>query len=225
MVKEIEDERGRRGLRQRLFAFAYRTAMSDSLMGEVADYKRRLLKPLSGTVVEFGPGTGANFTYLNASAIDWIGVEPNIFMHAALLHEADKYGVRGELCAGAAEATGLPDACADAVISTHVMCSVDDAQRAYHEVLRLLKPGGVFVFVEHVGAPKGSLLRGVQRALRPAWKIVADGCHPDRNLELSLRAAGFAEVQIDRFSIAAPIVSPHIAGSARKANADEPQRH
>lgn len=217
MVKEIEDARGRRGPRQRLFAWAYRSAVSDTLMGEVADHKRRLIGPLRGSIVEFGPGTGANFAYLQASAIDWIGVEPNIFMHAALLAEAGRQGIRGELRAGTAEASGLPDACADAVISTHVMCSVGDARAAYHEVLRLLKPGGLFVFVDHVGAPKGSLLRRIQRAIRPVWSFAGDGCHPDRDLELSLRAAGFAAIDLAHFSIAAPIVGPHIAGSARKA--------
>jgi SAM-dependent methyltransferase len=218
LVTEIEDERGRRGLRQRLFAFAYRSAMSDSLMGEVADHKRRLLKPLRGTIVEFGPGTGANFDYLDAAAIDWIGVEPNLFMHPALLHEAERHGVRGQLTSGTAEATGLPDACADAVISTHVMCSVEDTHAAYLEALRLLKPGGIFAFVDHVGAPRGSLLRRVQRLIRPVWSFAADGCRPDRDLEASLRAAGFAAVDIAHFSIAAPIVSPHIAGRAIKKN-------
>lgn len=217
MVEPIKDGRGRRGLRQRLFAFAYRSAMSDSLMGEVADYKRRLLGPLKGTIVELGPGAGANFAYFEASAVNWIGVEPNLFMHGALLHEAQKHGVHGELRAATAEATGLPDACADAVVSTHVMCSVDDSMAAYHEVLRLLRPGGVFVFVDHVGAAKGSLLRRLQRVIRPAWRAVADGCHPDRDLEVSLRAAGFSDLDIDHFSIAAPVVSPHIAGSAHKA--------
>lgn len=218
MVKEVEGAHGRRGLRQRLFAYAYRNAVNDSLMGEVTDYKRRLLGPLRGSVVEFGPGTGANFAYLDASAVGWIGVEPNIFMHAALLKEASRRGIRGELHTGTAESSGLPDACADAVISTHVMCSVDDALTAYHEVLRLLKPGGLYVFIDHVSAPKGSLLRGIQRAIRPAWQFAGDGCHPDRDLEASLRAAGFASIDIAHFSIAAPIVGPHIAGSARKAD-------
>jgi hypothetical protein len=76
----------------------------------------------------------------------------------------------------------------------------------------------VFAFVDHVGAPNGSLLRRIQRLIRPVWSLAADGCRPDRDLEASLRAAGFAAVEVAHFSIAAPIVSPHIAGRARKAD-------
>jgi SAM-dependent methyltransferase len=217
MVHQVGNGTGRRGLRQRAFAFAYRTAMSDDLMGEVADYKQKLLAPLRGTVVELGPGTGANFTWLTPGGIHWIGLEPNIFMHGALLDAAARRGISGELRAATAEQSGLPGACADAVISTHVLCSVTDVGAAYREALRLLRPGGVFAFVEHVGAPQGTGLRRLQRFIRPAWGWVADGCHPDRDLEAAIRAAGFASVEITRFRIAAPVVSPHIAGQAWKS--------
>ncbi|MFN8379861.1 MAG: methyltransferase domain-containing protein [Anaerolineae bacterium] len=216
MIQDVEETVGRRGLRQRVFAFAYRSAVNDELMGGVADTKRRLLGPLTGTVVEFGPGTGANFAWLTPSAVRWIGIEPNAFMHPSLLQAAAHYGIAGELRGATAEATGLPDACADAVISTHVMCSVSDTEAAYREALRLLRPGGVFAFVEHVGAAKGTRLRALQRTIRPLWSLVADGCQPDRDLESAIRAAGFARVEITSFRIRVPVVSPHIAGQAWK---------
>lgn len=217
MVHRIEgSEQGRRGLRQRLFAAMYRGAMSDDRLGEVAAYKQRLLRPLTGTVVEFGPGTGANFEYLTPGAVQWIGVEPNVFMHRTLLEAAAARGIAGELRTATAEVSGLPDGYADAVLSTHVMCSVTDVPAAYAEVLRLLRPGGVFCFVEHVAGPPGSGLRRWQRLIQPLWRIVADGCQPDRDLEASIRAAGFTSVEITAFRIAAPIVSPHITGRAWK---------
>lgn len=216
MVHRIEGKGGRRGPRHWLFAAVYRSSVTDARMGEVQVHKRRLLSPLHGTVVEFGPGTGANFAYFDPNTVNWIGVEPNLHMHAALLHAAEQHGIRGELTAATAEASGLPDAYADAVVSTHVMCSVTDTQAAYREALRLLKPGGVFAFVEHVGAPQGSVQRRIQRAIQPVWSFAADGCHPDRDLEAILRSSGFATVEITRFFLSLPIVSPHIAGLAWK---------
>jgi SAM-dependent methyltransferase len=216
MVHRIDGKGGRRGPRHWLFAAVFRSSVTDDRMGEVQVHKRLLLSPLKGTVVEFGPGTGANFAYYDAAAVEWIGIEPNLHMHAALLHAAEQHGIRGELSAATAEASGLPDACADAVVSTHVMCSVTDVQAAYREALRLLRPGGVFAFVEHVGAPPGSGQRRVQRAIQPVWSFAADGCHPDRDLEAVLRAAGFASVEVTRFRLNLPIVSPHIAGLAWK---------
>ena len=216
MVHRVDDAAGRRGLRQRVFAFAFRAAVSDERMGAVADFKRKLLGPLRGTVVEFGPGTGANLAWLTADAVHWIGIEPNLFMHDTPLRAAAHFGVRGELHATTAEASGLADGCADAVVSTHVMCSVTDTAAAYREALRLLRPGGVLVFVEHVGAQPGSRQRRLQRAIQPVWSWVADGCHPDRNLEASIRAAGFERVEVTAFQISVPVVSPHIAGQAWK---------
>lgn len=217
MIHLVDDSAGRRGLRQRIFAFAYRRAANDAVLSGVAEYRRLLLPPLQGTVVEFGPGTGANLAWLTAGAVRWIGIEPNTFMHEPLLQAATRYGIQGELHTTTAEASGLFDGCADAVISTHVMCSVTDAAAAYREALRLLRPGGVFVFIEHVGAPQGSGLRLLQRTIRPLWSLAADGCHPDRDLEASLRLAGFSRLEITSFRVRVPVVSPHIAGQAWKA--------
>lgn len=46
----------------------------------IADLKRSLLSHLQGTVLEIGPGAGANLSYYPPD-IHWIGVEPNPFMH------------------------------------------------------------------------------------------------------------------------------------------------
>jgi ubiquinone/menaquinone biosynthesis C-methylase UbiE len=43
-----------------------------------------------------------------------------------------------------------------------VMCSVRDMRASLGEVRRVLKPGGRFLFIEHVGAPKGTALRAMQ---------------------------------------------------------------
>ncbi len=43
----------------------------------VAERKKRLFADLSGTVLEIGPGTGANFAHLPDGVRRWIGIEPN----------------------------------------------------------------------------------------------------------------------------------------------------
>ena len=42
------------------------------------------------------------------------------------------------------------------------MCSVRDMAASLAEVRRVLRPGGRFVFIEHVAAPRGSALWGMQ---------------------------------------------------------------
>jgi SAM-dependent methyltransferase len=165
-------------------------------------------------VLEIGPGGGNNLPFLR-SGVRWIGVEPNPFFHDRLRARGDRLGIDADIRVGAAEALPAADRSVDAVIASLVLCSVRDPEAALREVRRVLRPGGRFVFVEHVAAPQGSGLRVVQRALRPLWGALADGCHPDRDTGRLIEAAGFAQVDLRRFSLPVPIMGPHIAGVAR----------
>jgi len=184
-----------------------------------ADYKQALFASLQGDVLEIGPGTGPNLPYYPVG-IRWIGIEPNPYMHPYLRKEAERLGLHVDLRRGNAENLETDDKSVDAVVGTLILCTVPDVSRTLQEVLRVLKPGGRFVFVEHVAAPRGSWRRRVQQLARPVWKALADGCHPDRETWLALENAGFESVSLQHFLIpfpmAFPIVGPHIAGVATK---------
>jgi SAM-dependent methyltransferase len=180
---------------------------------ETAARKRALLGDLHGDVLEIGPGAGPNLAYY-APDVRWIGVEPNPHMHEYLMATAKARGRVVDLRLGHAEALPAADGSMDAVVSTHVLCSVHDLEGALAEVRRVLKPGGKLVFLEHVAAAPHTGLRRVQNTLRPLWKVVGDGCHPNRETWRAIEQAGFREVQIEHYRIDAPIVSPHIAGYA-----------
>ncbi len=210
-------ERPRAGLRRRVFAWMMSKGNA-KYERAVAERKRALLAGLSGTVLEIGPGAGANLGYF-ARGIRWIGMEPNPFMHGYLKAEAERHGLQVELRSGSAEQLDVEDASADAVVSTLVLCSVPDLTVVLREIRRVLKPGGRFVFIEHVAAPQGTWLRRVQRAFRPISKTFADGCQPDRETWRAIEAAGFAQVDLEHFRAPAPIISPHIAGVAVKETA------
>ncbi|HVA16933.1 MAG TPA: class I SAM-dependent methyltransferase [Candidatus Dormibacteraeota bacterium] len=203
-----------RGLRKRLFAWTlYR--FNGRYEQEIAARKRGLLGGLTGTVIEIGPGTGPNLRYY-ANGVRWIGIEPNPYMRAYLRREAERVGVKAELREGTAEAIGCPDDSADVVVSTLVLCSVPNLRGTLVEILRVLKPGGRFVFIEHVAAAPGTRLRKWQRRLRPWFHFCADGCNPDRETSRAIESAGFAEVCLEHFDGPLPIVRPHIAGVAIK---------
>ena len=164
-------------------------------------------------VVEIGAGTGLNARYLPAGAA-WVVVEPNVHFHDRVRAEAAAHGLAVEIRSGTSERLPVADGEADAVVSTLVLCSVADVRQSLAEARRALRPGGRFVFVEHVAAPAGSALRRVQRLLRRPWGWVADGCRPDQETGLVIRAAGFSEVEVERFRADLGLVSPHLAGVA-----------
>jgi SAM-dependent methyltransferase len=179
------------------------------------DRKQRVFSGLPGQVVEIGPGIGANLAYLPARS-RLVAVEPNPYMHAALLRRAARRGIDVEIHRVAGDATGLPDWSADAVISTLLLCTVPDPGRVVAEIRRILRPGGRYAFLEHVAAPERTLLRGIQHGTRRPWGWLFEGCSCERDLAAVIRAAGFASVEIDSYRVRSPFVpvNTQIAGIA-----------
>ena len=214
VTQERSEPPRRCGPRQKLYAWliAKWSAGYDPL---VVDRKRGLLGNLQGTVVEIGPGTGPNLV-LYRRDVHWIGIEPNGHMDDYLEFEARRLGRDIDVRGGTAEAIPLPDAYADAVVATMVLCSVSNQNRALQEIRRVLKPRGRYVFMEHVAADKGSRLLLVQNTLNPGWRIFADGCNVNRRTGDAIERAGFDQVHIDRFQMSQGFASPHIAGYAVK---------
>jgi ubiquinone/menaquinone biosynthesis C-methylase UbiE len=116
--------------------------------------------------------------------------------------------------AGRAEEIPLPSASVDAVLSTAVLCSVNDLSAVLAEIRRVLRPGGRFVFLEHVAAPQGSALRRMQRMIAPITRVVDRGCDPSRDLAPAIEAA-FASVDLAHYTVPGLLKIPFIAGTAR----------
>ncbi|MBN3939287.1 class I SAM-dependent methyltransferase [Nostoc sp. NMS9] len=181
----------------------------------VSDRKRSLFANLQGKVLEIGPGIGANLPYYPKD-IHWIGIEPNSQTHPSLQKQAEQLGLNIDLRIGNAEWLDAEDNSIDTVISTLVLCSVPNIDYTLQAILRVLKPGGRFLFIEHVGAPQGSLLRQLQNTISPMGKVIGNSCHPDRETWIALGKAGFSSINYERFDAQLPIVSPDIIGVATK---------
>ena len=207
----------RRGLRARLFAWSLSRADASQqrLYGE---HKARLFAELATrtdapVIVEVGAGAGPNAAYFPPGS-QWVAVEPNVHFHPHLRRTATAHCLELRILDGTAEALQLEDASVDVVLSTLVLCSVSDVSSALSEIHRVLKPSGQFLFIEHVGAPRGTWKRRLQRAVRRPWGWVADGCHPDRDTAQAIHVAGFASVELASVRVPMGLASPHIRGVA-----------
>jgi SAM-dependent methyltransferase len=199
-------------LADRAFAAAYAraSALEDRVL---AEERRALLAEARGVVVEIGAGTGANLAaYPPVERL--LLLEPSPAMRARLAPLAAEHGA--DVIAASAESIPLPDGCADTVVATLVLCSVDDPARALAEIRRILAPGGHLLLLEHVRSDEARLARWQDR-VTPVWHHLARGCHPNRDTLEMLVAAGFSVERSTRIPDPTPLrgLVPHVVAVAR----------
>ncbi|MDX6470751.1 MAG: hypothetical protein QOF75_2554 [Gaiellaceae bacterium] len=199
----------------RMLAVAYDASLWWGERRGMAELRQGLLARAHGRVLEIGAGTGLNLEYYGERVTDLVLVEPESFMHARLRRRLDASGIRGSIEATGAEALPFPDASFDTVVSTLVLCTVPDAAAALAEIARVLRPGGQFLFIEHVRSADPRLAAW-QARLHVVWHAFAHGCNTDRDTRGLLESSPLqvAEVTDHRWRGMPPIVQPLIRGVA-----------
>ncbi|KAG2702399.1 hypothetical protein I3760_06G087300 [Carya illinoinensis] len=208
---------------EEFYASVMETSMK-SYEAEIAGYKSQLFSNLKGKaqkVLEIGIGTGPNLKYyVGDGNVRVFGVDPNRKMAKYAQSAAVAVGLplaNFQFIQAVGEAIPLSDASVDAVVGTLVLCSVKDVDMTLKEVKRVLRPGGLYLFVEHVAAKDGTVLRYIQSVLDPLQQIVSDGCHLSRETGMQISEAGFSGVDLNMaFLSNASIISPHVYGIGYK---------
>ncbi|MGI9544841.1 MAG: class I SAM-dependent methyltransferase, partial [Cyclobacteriaceae bacterium] len=179
--------------------------------------KRRLFMDHPETVVEIGSGAGANMRYLRKGT-KLIAIEPNAHMHANLRRSADKYGIHLEIRSLIGESIDLPDSSCDFVVSTLVLCTVEDPTQCINQIARILKTSGVFVFIEHVKARENSIFAFIQSLIHKPWHWFFEGCHTNRDTKSLLESSGFSILELEEYNLYSPFIPiiPQIRGKAIK---------
>lgn len=162
-------------------------------------FKKQVYVDLPDSIVEVGPGVGANFRYYRPGT-HVIAIEPNEEMHVRLRRRADRYGIDLDLRDGVGEQTGLEPGSQQAVVSSLVLCTVIDPTSAVAEAERILRPGGRLMFVEHVHG-RGPVLRLIQRLVHRPWRWLFEGCELDRATDRLIEDAGFSQVNLTTRSV------------------------
>jgi SAM-dependent methyltransferase len=158
--------------------------------------KQEVIGAMQGTVVEIGPGAGANMPYYG-DGVHVIGIEPNPAMHERLRSHAEANGVDLEIRMLRGEHLDVDDASVDGVVGTLVLCGVTDQGQVVSEIRRVLRPGGTYFFIEHVGARPGSTMRRIQKVLNRPHRWLLNGCEVHRDTAAVIESAGFAAVDLE----------------------------
>ncbi|MFD8302858.1 class I SAM-dependent methyltransferase [Streptomyces sp. NPDC059690] len=186
--------------------------------GEV-EYRRELLADATGRIVEIGAGNGANFRHYPPAVEQVIAIEPEPHLRGLAEQAAASSSVPVDVRAGRAEALPVPDASADGVVASLVLCTIADVPAALAEAHRVLRPGGLLYFYEHIRSTRPGLARR-QRIVNVVWPLLGGGCNLTRDPESAITAAGFTIERTRHFDFLingrTTPSSPCVIGAARK---------
>lgn len=164
-----------------LFPYLLEKALSSPL---IMQKRKALLAHARGAILEMGVGTGLNLNLYPSHVLQLHAID----ISAYSLHPS---AVTVNFSQQSMEALSFANCSFDTVVSTFNFCSVRDYEQALSEIHRVLKPDGQLLFLEH-GQALSPLWKRVQNICTPGFKLLACGCHLNRNHYSYLRNNGFS---------------------------------
>jgi len=188
--------------------------ISGSEEAGLRELRQGLLADASGCVLEIGAGTGANLPHYDGGIESLVLTEPQPPMLRRLQRAAHEHAPQAKVLRAPAEDLPFEDDSFDIVVSTLVLCGVDDQPRALREARRVLRAGGQLLFLEHVRADDPDLARFQDRM---NWlNRVVVGCDCNRPTLATIEAEEFEVSRLERTTMpkAPKFVRPLIVGTA-----------
>lgn len=170
---------------------------------EVDEARARVAAGLDGEVLEIGFGSGRNIPYYPARLKRVWAVDPAAVGRKLAEKRAAASAVPIEYIGLDAQALPAGDASADHVLSTWTLCTIPDPMAALAEIIRVLRPGGAFHFVEHGRSPDAKVARRQDR-LTPLQRRVAGGCHLNRPVGELVTASGLEVTRLETYYMKGP---------------------
>ena len=202
------------GLMSRLFALTYDRSMARMEKAGFRELRERSIGQAKGEVLEIGGGTGSNLTYYGPAVSSLTITEPEDPMLKRLEKKVREQGSAAKVVRAPAEKLPFEENSFDTVVSTLVLCGVDDQRQALREIHRVLRPGGRLLFIEHVRSDDPKLAKKQDR-LNGLNKFLV-GCECNRATLDAITAEGFHVGSLEQTTLnkVPKFVAPAIVGAA-----------
>lgn len=181
--------------RERLFPWLIDRLTGDEKLQMIRD---RVVEKATGHVIEIGSGTGANFLSYTDAITSLTTVDPNPGMNRRARRRIKYLEFPVDARELHCESMPMKDASFDSAVMTFTLCSLSDPVAGLREVLRVLKPGGRLLFLEHGLTDQPTLGRWQQR-LTPLQNRLCDGCSLDKPIARMITDAGFAIGELSNY--------------------------
>ena len=147
----------------------------------IEKYRKELLKNVKGNILEIGFGTGLNLPHYPDHVRALNTVDPNPGLTKKALKKIERSLIKVNHYTISGENLPMEDNTFDSITCSWTLCSIPDVDQALKEISRVLKPDGRFYFIEH-GLSCDPKVQKWQQRLNPIQKIIAVGCHINRNM-------------------------------------------
>lgn len=158
-------------------------------------WRERLWSKAEGyDILEVGVGTGKNFDYYPGNArITAVDFSPNMLKQAEINKARKKIKVELELMD--VQSLCYADNSFDTVVGSFVFCSVPMPVKGLKELLRVCKPGGKVILLEHVISANPSVANFMDW-INPAVVCVF-GANINRDTVKNVKFSGFSSIRLD----------------------------
>jgi SAM-dependent methyltransferase len=184
-----------RTLLDRVTAFGFDLFMAPLERWKLHRIRAALLPQARGDVLEIGAGTGINLRYLEASNVKTLSLSDADDRRDTLTRRLRSLPrdlrEQTEVRIIDAERLPYPDDSFDTVVATLLFCSVDCQLCGFDEIIRVLRPNGVYLFLEHV-LPERPGSAWLFDRINPVWNAISRGCNLNRDTVTALKEAGFS---------------------------------
>lgn len=162
--------------------------------------RTELLAHVHSEVLELGIGTGLNLPHYS-KAITWLhAVDPANLLPKIVTERGASRSFPIRIQRVTAESLPYDDRSFDFVVSTWTLCTIPDPVKALREVSRVLKPEGIFLFLEH-GRSDDQKIAIWQDRLNPIQNVIGCGCNLNRRIDQLIEQAGLRIMNLDRFQM------------------------
>jgi len=189
------------------------------MRGEEFQKQRSLvLARAYGMVLEIGFGTGLNLPHYPTALSSLHAIDPAYMLPGKVAERSAAVPFPLQIQRTSAETLPYDDRTFDCAVSTWTLCTIPDPVKALREVGRVLKPDGVFLFLEH-GRSEDEKVAAWQNRLNPVQNIIGCGCNLNRKIDQIIARAGLKIMTLERFQMQ---TLPKLGGEMYRGSATRP---